>query len=75
MKDAALQTKVKQQAHVIYNMVSAYYRVQIDPPHMGHSEEWNFEVGDDVRKSIPRMFLLYPHQLAGCQTQASAAAK
>jgi hypothetical protein len=66
---------VKQQARVLYNMVSAYYRVQIDPPRMGRSEEWNFEVGEDVRKSIPHMFVLYPHQLAACQTQASAAAK
>jgi hypothetical protein len=75
MKDPALQTKVRQQAHVLYNMVSAYYRVQIDPPRLGRSEEWNFEVGDDVRKSIPRMFLLYPHQLGACQTQTSASAK
>ena len=75
MKDPALQARVKQQAHTIFNMVSTYYRMQIDPPRLGHSEEWNIEVADSVKKSVPHMFLLYPHQIGACQTSVSATAK
>jgi hypothetical protein len=75
MKDAALQAKVKLQARSLFNMVSTYYRMEIDPLRLGHSEEWNIEVGDSLRKSIPHMFLLYPHQLAACQAPVSATAK
>jgi len=75
MKDTALQAKVKQQARSIFNMVSTYYRMEVEPLRLGHSEEWNIEVGDALRKSVPHMFLLYPHQLGACQPPVSAAAK
>jgi hypothetical protein len=75
MKDPALQARVKQQARTMFNMVSTYYRMQIDPPRLGHSEEWNIEVADSVKKSVPHMFLLYPHQIGTCQTPVSATAK
>lgn len=75
MKDAALQAKVKLQARTIFNMISTYYRMEVEPLHAGHAEDWNIEVSDSLRKSVPHMFLLYPHQLGGCQAQVSATAK
>ncbi len=75
MKDPALQARVKQQAHTIFNMVSTFYRMELEPLRLGRSEDWNIEVGDSLRKSVQHMFLLYPHQLGSCQAQVSAAAK
>jgi hypothetical protein len=75
MKDAALEAKVKTQARAIFNMVSTYYRMEFEPLRLGRGEEWTVKVDDNVRKSIPRMFLLYPHQVAGCPAVVSATAK
>jgi hypothetical protein len=75
MKDPALQARVKQQAHTIFNMVSTYYRMQIEPPRLWHGEEWNLEVADAVKKSVPHMFLLYPHHIETCPNPVAATAK
>jgi hypothetical protein len=75
MKDPALQARVKQQAHTIFNMVSTYYRTQIEPPRLWHGEDWNLEVADAVKKSVPHMFLLYPHHIGTCPNPVSATAK
>ncbi len=75
MKNPALQARVRQQARIVFNMISAFYRMELEPIQLGRSEDWNIEVGDSLRKSVPHMFLLYPHQLGSCQAQVSAAAK
>jgi len=75
MKDPALQARVKQQAHTIFNMLSTYYRIKIDPPRLWHGEDWSLEVSDALKQSVPHMFLLYPHHIGTCQTSVSATAK
>jgi hypothetical protein len=75
MKDPALQARVKQQARTVFNMVSTFYRTEVEPLRAGRSEDWNIEAVDSLRKSVPHMFLLYPHQLGACQVQVSATAK
>ena len=41
----------------------------------GHEGEWSFEPTPDVRKAAPNMFLLYPHELSSCTTDAKVASK
>jgi hypothetical protein len=75
MKNPAIQARVKQQAHVVFNMVAAYYRLEIDPIRLGRSEDLTVEASDSLRKSVPHMFMLYPHQIGACAPAVSATAK
>ena len=75
MKDPALQARVKQQARTVFNMVSSFYRMELEPVRLGRSEDWSIAVADSLTKSVPHIFLLYPHQLGSCQAQVTANAK
>jgi hypothetical protein len=72
MKDPKFVTRAKQQTLAIYNMVAGYYKVEFEGDHAG---EWSFEPTPDVRKAAPNMFLLYPHELSSCATDAKIASK
>ena len=75
MKNPAIQARVKQQAHVVFNMISTYYRLGIEPVSLGRSEDLTVEANDSLRKSVPHMFMLYPHQIGACPPAVSATAK
>lgn len=62
MKDPKFEARIKQQARTVFNMIAAYYRVEMEP----HPGDWNLEPSAAVRKAVPAMFLLYPHELGSC---------
>lgn len=72
MKDPKFVNRAKQQTIAIYNMIAGYYKVELEGDHAG---EWSFEPTPDVRKAAPNMFLLYPHELSSCATDAKVASK
>jgi hypothetical protein len=72
MKDPKFVNRAKQQTLAVYNMIADYYKVELEGDHAG---EWTFEPTPDVRKAAPNMFLLYPHELTSCATDARVASK
>ncbi|HWG86896.1 MAG TPA: hypothetical protein VN679_03865 [Candidatus Acidoferrales bacterium] len=70
MKDPKFVTRAKQQTLAIYNMIASYYKVELEGDQVG---EWSFEPTPDVRKAAPNMFLLYPHEISSCATDAKVA--
>ncbi len=72
LKDPKFQARLKQQAVTVYNMIAAYYRVELEAAQPG---EWNLEPTSEVRKAAPNMFLLYPHELYPCATDSHVASK
>jgi hypothetical protein len=72
MKDPKFVNRAKQQTLAVYNMIAGYYKVELEG---GHEGEWSFEPTPDVRKAAPNMFLLYPHELSSCTTDAKVASK
>jgi hypothetical protein len=69
MKDPKFEARVKQEARTVYNMVAGYYRVELEP----HRGDWNLEASDNLRKAVPVMFLLYPHELSACSADSHIA--
>jgi hypothetical protein len=57
---------VRQKALSVSKMISAYYRMQVEPPQLAHPEDWNLAINPEVQKHAPPMFVLYPHQLGPC---------
>ena len=66
MADPRMVQSVRQKARSVANMISAYYRMQIDPPHTGRPEDWNLTINEEIQKHSPPMFVLYPHELGPC---------
>jgi hypothetical protein len=66
MTDSRLVQAVRQKAHSVSNMISAYYRVQIESPRNAHAEDWNLTINEEIQKHSQPMFLLYPHELGPC---------
>jgi hypothetical protein len=57
---------VRQKALSVSTMISAYYRMQVEPPQLAHPQDWNLTINPEVQKHAPPMFVLYPHQLGPC---------
>lgn len=66
MNEPRVQQQVKQSASVVWNMIVGLYRMEIQRPQGTRSEDWTLEESDSLRKTIPRMLLLYPHELGPC---------
>jgi hypothetical protein len=66
MSDTRLVQAVRQKARSISNMVSAYYKMQIEPPPIAHPEDWSLTINDEIQKHAQPMFVLFPHQLGPC---------
>jgi hypothetical protein len=66
MTDPRMVQAVRQKAHSVSNMISAFYRVQIEPPRSAHPEDWNLTINEEIQKHSRPMFLLYPHELGPC---------
>lgn len=62
MKDPKFEARLKQQARTVFNMIASYYRVELDV----HQGDWDLQPSDNLRKAVPVMFLLYPHELGSC---------
>lgn len=66
MNDPKVRQQVKQSASVVWNMISGLYRMEIERPQGTRTEDWTLEESDSLRKTIPRMLLLFPHELGPC---------
>jgi hypothetical protein len=64
--DPRLLQEVRLKARSVAKMISAYYRMQIEPPPLSHPEEWNLEINSEMQKHTQPMFVLYPHELGPC---------
>ncbi|HSM86441.1 MAG TPA: hypothetical protein VLT16_09835 [Candidatus Limnocylindrales bacterium] len=64
--DPQLANQLKLQARIVYNMITSFYRVSVEIPHHSNDEPWQLQINDDVRKSVPQMWLLYPRELGPC---------
>ena len=47
MADPRMVQSVRQKAHSVASMISAYYRMKVEPPQIGRSEDWSLD-----RKSV-----------------------
>jgi hypothetical protein len=66
MSDPRMVQSVRHKAHSVANMISAYYRMQVEPPRIGRSEDWSLTINDEIQKHSQPMFILYPHELGPC---------
>ncbi len=67
MNDAHLVQGLRQKARSLAKMISAFYRMQIEPPQSSHSERWSLEVNEEMRKHAQQMWVLYPRELGPCE--------
>ncbi len=66
LEDPQVMQAVRQKALSVSKMISAYYRMQVEPPQLAHPQDWNLTINPEVQKHAPPMFVLYPHQLGPC---------
>ncbi len=66
MSDPRLVQSVRQKARSISNMISAYYKMQVEPPRSGRPEDWSLTINQEIQKHSRPMFVLYPHELGPC---------
>src|SRR5579864_576773 len=66
LNDPKVLQGVRQKALSVSKMISAYYRMQVEPPQLTHPQDWNLTINPEVQKHAPPMFVLYPHQLGPC---------
>jgi hypothetical protein len=66
MDDPKLRQQVKQKGQAVLNMISSFYRAQIEPPQLSHPEDWTLDVTENIRKHEPAMWVLYPRELGPC---------
>ncbi|HEX3155553.1 MAG TPA: hypothetical protein VHV32_13060 [Candidatus Angelobacter sp.] len=66
MGDPKMVQSVRQKAHSVANMISAYYRMQVEPPPIGRPEDWSLTINQELQKHAQPMFVLYPHELGPC---------
>ena len=68
LTDPKLLQEIRQKATAVSKMISSYYRMQIDPPQIGHAEDWSLNINEEIQKHAPPMIILYPRELSPCQT-------
>jgi hypothetical protein len=66
LEDPQMIQAVRQKALSVSKMISAYYRMQLEPPQLAHPQDWDLTINPEVQKHAPPMFVLYPHQLGPC---------
>ena len=66
LNDPKVLQSVRQKALFVSKMISAYYRMQVDPPQLARPEDWSLTMNPEVQKHAPQMFVLYPHRLGPC---------
>ena len=66
MSDARLAQSVRQKARSVSNMISAYYKMQVEPPRSPRPEDWSLTINEEIQKHSRPMFILYPHELGPC---------
>jgi hypothetical protein len=66
MADPHMVQSVRQKAHSVASMISAYYRMQVEPPPIGRAEDWSLTINEEIQKHSQPMFVLYPHELGPC---------
>ena len=66
IEDPRLLQEVRQKARSVSKMISAYYRMQIEPPQMAHPEDWSLTINEEIQKHARQMFVLYPRELGPC---------
>jgi hypothetical protein len=66
LEDPQVLQAVRQKALFVSKMISAYYRMQVEPPQLAHPQDWSLTINPEVQKHAPPMFVLYPHQLGPC---------
>jgi hypothetical protein len=66
LEDPQVIQAVRQKALSVSKMISAYYRMQVEPPQLAHPQDWNLTINPEVQKHALPMFVLYPHQLGPC---------
>jgi hypothetical protein len=66
MADPRMVQSVRQKAHSVANMISAYYRMKVEPPRAARPEDWSLTINQEIQKHSQPMFVLYPHELGPC---------
>jgi hypothetical protein len=66
LNDAHVVQAIRQRAHSISNMISAYYRMQVEPPKISRPEGWDLTINEEMQKHSSPMFVLFPHELGPC---------
>lgn len=66
LDDPKVKQMVAQKARHLFQIVAAFYRMQIDPPPLRHREPWSVDVVESIHQIAPRMFILYPSELGPC---------
>jgi len=66
LSDERLLLSVRQKARAVAKIITAYYRVQVEPPALPHQENWELDVNETIKKHTQTMFLLYPRVLGPC---------
>lgn len=66
LADPKVLQAVRQKALSVLKMVSAYYRMQIEPPQSAHPQDWSLTIKEEMQKHAEPMFVLYPRQLGPC---------
>jgi len=66
MADPRMVQTVRQKAHSVASMISAYYRMQVEPPQTARPEDWSLTINQEIQKHSQPMFVLYPHELGPC---------
>ncbi len=50
MADPKLVQSVRQKAHSVASMISAYYRMQVEPPPIRRPEDWSLTINQEIQK-------------------------
>jgi len=64
--DARMVQEVRQKARAVSNMITAFYRLQLDGPPLSHAEDWTLDLSENLKKQLQQVFLLYPRALGPC---------
>lgn len=64
--DPHVLQEVREKARSVSKMISAYYRMQVEPMQLPHEEDWKLEINGEIQKHSQPMFVLYPHELGPC---------
>ena len=67
LEDPRVLQEVRQKALAVSKMISAYYRMQVEPPPLPHPEDWSLEIAGEIQKHSQPIFILYPHELGVCE--------
>ena len=63
--------RITEQLHELYDLMAQFYRVEIELPARIHKKQnWELEVVDGKGKRSKYLYVIYPHRLAPCRTQA-----